>query len=172
MLNERVIGNWSTRSEKRKSRAENRVSIAFLVVLFNSLVMPSITWRYKSIVMHLITLQKTQSKQTKKKYFPFLKYSSNLTILQINIYILYEILVAAYCYGMVSYNASHALRLLSVLMCIPIWVLNNSDSSTEALCQIPAETPSSEAGRNLGRNVSYFAGEVSLSYSVGVFNMP
>jgi hypothetical protein len=60
---------------------------------------------------------------------------------------------AAYCYGVVSYKASHALRPFSDLLCVLIWFLIITDSSARALWQIPAETPSSEAGRNLERNI-------------------
>jgi hypothetical protein len=51
-----------------------------------------------------------------------------------------------YCYGVVSYKASHALRLLSDLLCVRTWVLIITDSSTTALWELPAETPSSEVG--------------------------
>jgi hypothetical protein len=42
--------------------------------------------------------------------------------------------------------------------------------TTRALCQTPAETPSSEAGKTW-REMS-FAGEVSRSYFAGIFNTP
>jgi hypothetical protein len=54
-----------------------------------------------------------------------------------------------YCYGVVSCKASHALRPFSYLLCVPFWVLIIHDSSTRALLEIPAKTPSSEAGTNL-----------------------
>jgi hypothetical protein len=46
------------------------------------------------------------------------------------------------------------------------------DPSKRVLRQIPAETPSREAERNLAKMSVNFAGEVSLSYSAGIFNMP
>jgi hypothetical protein len=63
------------------------------------------------------------------------------------------------------YKASHALRPFYDLLCVPIGVVIILDSCTRALWQIPEETPSSEMSVN-------FAGEVSLSYSAGIFNMP
>jgi hypothetical protein len=40
-----------------------------------------------------------------------------------------------YCYGIVSYKASHALRTFPVLLCVPIWVPFIPDSSSRALWQ-------------------------------------
>jgi hypothetical protein len=62
------------------------------------------------------------------------------------------ILLTGYCYGVVLYKASHTLRPFYDLLCVSIWVLTIPDSSTRALWQIPAQTPGSEAGRNLERN--------------------
>jgi hypothetical protein len=42
--------------------------------------------------------------------------------------------ITGYCYWMVSYRASHALRPFSDLLCIPIWVIIIPDSSTRVLC--------------------------------------
>jgi hypothetical protein len=50
-------------------------------------------------------------------------------------------------------QTSHALRPFTDLLCFPVWVLIIPDPSTRAVWQIPAEMPSSEAGRNLVRNV-------------------
>jgi hypothetical protein len=58
-----------------------------------------------------------------------------------------EIWNTVYCYGVVSYKASHALWPFSDLLCIPIQVLIILVSSTTALWQILAETSSSEAGK-------------------------
>jgi hypothetical protein len=62
-------------------------------------------------------------------------------------------LVTSVCCGVVSYKGSHVLRLFSVLLCDLIWALIIPDSSARALSQIAAETPNSEAGRKLARNV-------------------
>jgi hypothetical protein len=56
---------------------------------------------------------------------------------------------------MVLYIATHMLWPFSDLFHIPICVII-PDSSTRALCQIPSETPSSRAGRNLKRNICQF----------------
>jgi hypothetical protein len=61
-------------------------------------------------------------------------------------------LFTGYCYGVVSYKASHSLRLFSDLLCVPIWNLIIPDSSTWALWRISVKTPSSQAGRNFARN--------------------
>jgi hypothetical protein len=61
------------------------------------------------------------------------------------------LLVTGYCYGVVSYKASHALQPFSDPLCVPIWVLIIPDPSTRVLWQIIAETP-----RNLARNIGYF----------------
>jgi hypothetical protein len=50
------------------------------------------------------------------------------------------------CCGVVPYKASHALRPFCDMFYVPIWVIIISHSSTRALWQIPAETPSSEVG--------------------------
>jgi hypothetical protein len=51
-----------------------------------------------------------------------------------------------YYYGVISYKTFHALRPVSDLLCIPISVLIIPDTPTRALCQVPAETSSSESG--------------------------
>jgi hypothetical protein len=48
--------------------------------------------------------------------------------------------VRRYPYGVVSHKASHALRPLSDLLCVLIWVKIIPDSSTRDLWQIPADT--------------------------------
>jgi hypothetical protein len=58
-----------------------------------------------------------------------------------------------YCYRGVSYKTCHALRPFYGVLCIVILVLIITDSSIKALWQIPAETPSSEGGRNLAIDV-------------------
>jgi hypothetical protein len=80
--------------------------------------------------------------------------------------------ITGYCYGVVSYKASHALRPFSDLLCVPVWILIVPDSSTRALWQQPAETSSSEEGRNMARNDSEFADEDCLSYFAAFFNVP
>jgi hypothetical protein len=81
------------------------------------------------------------------------------------------LLVTSYCYGVVSYKASHALRQFSDLLCFPISVPIILDSSTRALRQIPAETPSTKLGETW-REMENFADEISLSYSAVFFVMP
>jgi hypothetical protein len=56
-----------------------------------------------------------------------------------------------YRYGVVSYKASHAVRPFSNLLCDPIWVLSFLIHAPELCCKYQ-QTPSSESGRNLGRN--------------------
>jgi hypothetical protein len=77
-----------------------------------------------------------------------------------------------YCYRKVSYKASYALRPFSDLLCVLVRFLIIPESYTRALWKIPAEAPSSDAGRNLSRMAVNFAGEVSLSYYAGIFNTP
>jgi hypothetical protein len=77
------------------------------------------------------------------------------------------VLSTGYCYGVVLYKTSHALWPFYDLLCVPIWVLIIPDSSTRALWQIPAETPSSKAGKTWRKLPINFAGEVSLSHFAG-----
>jgi hypothetical protein len=46
-------------------------------------------------------------------------------------------------------KAYHVLRPFCALLCVTVWVLTVPDSSTRALWKIPAETPRSEAKRNV-----------------------
>jgi hypothetical protein len=57
-----------------------------------------------------------------------------------------------YCYGVVSHKASQAPRPFSDLLCVPILILNIRDTSSRVLRQIPAGTPSIEAGILMARN--------------------
>jgi hypothetical protein len=57
-----------------------------------------------------------------------------------------ERICKCYCYAVLSNQASQALRQFCDLLCALIWVII-PHSSTKALWQIPAETPSSEAGK-------------------------
>jgi hypothetical protein len=66
------------------------------------------------------------------------------------------LLITCYCYGVVSYIASHALRTFSDLLCVPIWVLIFYDSIKKALWKITTETPTSEVGWNLERHARQF----------------
>jgi hypothetical protein len=50
------------------------------------------------------------------------------------------------------------------LLCFSIRVLIIPDSSTTALWQLPADTPSSKAWRNLARYVSEFCLQYTFSY--------
>jgi hypothetical protein len=59
---------------------------------------------------------------------------------------------SCYSYRVVSHKAFQALRLFSDLLFVTIWVLIIPDSLTTALYLKPAETTSSEAGRNVARN--------------------
>jgi hypothetical protein len=52
---------------------------------------------------------------------------------------------------------------------LPIWVLIIPDLSTRVHCSGAAETPSSEAGRILARNVREFCLQVSLFMHLGFF---
>jgi hypothetical protein len=60
----------------------------------------------------------------------------------------WEVLVIGYRYGVVSYKPSHARRPFYVLLRVPISVPIIPDSPTSSLWKVPAETPSSGAGRN------------------------
>jgi hypothetical protein len=73
-----------------------------------------------------------------------------------------------YCYGVVSYKASHALEPLSDLSCIPIWVLIFSDSFTSALWL--QHTYNSKAGswHEMSLNL---ADAVSLPHYIRFFTM-
>jgi hypothetical protein len=72
------------------------------------------------------------------------------------------LLVTGYCYGVVPYEASHALPPFSDLLCVSTWELIIHDSSTRALWHIPAEAPSREVGRESWREIPLnFAGEVT-----------
>jgi hypothetical protein len=78
-----------------------------------------------------------------------------------------------YCYGVVSYKATHALRPFSNLLFVRIWVLIVPNSSTR-------ESPLANTSRHLiakqgeaWRKICVnFAGEVSLSHSARICNMP
>jgi hypothetical protein len=72
-----------------------------------------------------------------------------------------------YCYGVVSYKASHALQPLSDLLCFPVWVLIIPNSSTRALW-----LQQRQRSKQLARNALELTDMVSLSYSAGIFNTP
>jgi hypothetical protein len=62
-------------------------------------------------------------------------------------------MITGYCYGVLSYKVSQALRSFHDLLCIPILFIVIPDLFTRALWQIPADTPSSKVGRKVVRNV-------------------
>jgi hypothetical protein len=80
-------------------------------------------------------------------------------------------LLTGYSYGVVLYKVSHTLQPFSDLLRISVWVLIIPDSSTRALWQIPAETPSSKWRETWWEMVVNFADEIFLSYSTGFFTI-
>jgi hypothetical protein len=71
-----------------------------------------------------------------------------------------------YSCGVVSYKASHATATICWHTALPIWVLIIPDPSSRVICSA-ADTHSSEAGRNLARNVRNFGLQVSLFIPLG-----
>jgi hypothetical protein len=76
-----------------------------------------------------------------------------------------------YCYGMVSYKASHELWPVSDILFIPNSLIIIPDSSTGAvwLQQTHLVVKKGENWREMSVNIT---DNVSLLYSAGIFNMP
>jgi hypothetical protein len=75
-----------------------------------------------------------------------------------------------YCYGRGWYHTTRTAT-TTVLLCFPIWLPIIPDSSSRALWQEQAETPSSNVGETWWEMSQNFAYK-PLFYIVGIFHMP